>query len=117
MQDRSIDNALLALRRGIIRENGGGLEHVEALLRLRGLPIPKPCAYRDPFPSGELKRAILAALADGPKSGSDLCRHVMALREGMAYRDASKCVSNALRRLKAKGLVRRERRMWLKTQI
>ena len=39
MQDKAINNALLALRRQIIRENLDGLAEVETLLRLRGVPL------------------------------------------------------------------------------
>jgi hypothetical protein len=40
MQDKTIDGALLALRKQIIREKREGLAHVEALLALRGVHMP-----------------------------------------------------------------------------
>ncbi|NNE88641.1 MAG: hypothetical protein HKN27_11240, partial [Silicimonas sp.] len=43
MQDKTINNALLALRRQITREGGDGLNHVEALLRLRDITPPERC--------------------------------------------------------------------------
>ncbi|MTJ05746.1 MAG: hypothetical protein FH759_13765, partial [Sediminimonas qiaohouensis] len=41
MQDRTIDNALLALRKEIVRHGRDGLDHVEALLTLRGVELPE----------------------------------------------------------------------------
>lgn len=113
MQNRTINNALLALRRQIIRENGEGQDHVETLLELRSVPIPKPCAYRGAFKPKEVKRAILSALSDGPKSGPELYRHVMGMRDGLTYADARVRASSALTRLKKAGLVRREGGVWL----
>jgi len=40
MQDKSINGALLALRKQIIRGDLDGLAHVEALLVLRGADLP-----------------------------------------------------------------------------
>ena len=41
MLDKSMDGARLALRKGIIRGDGAGLEHVEALLALRRVTLPR----------------------------------------------------------------------------
>ena len=41
MQDKTINNALLALRKQIIREGGNGLDHVQALLEQRGVNMPR----------------------------------------------------------------------------
>lgn len=43
MLDKTIDSALLNLRRDLIRGGDEGLAHVEALLRLRGV-VPGPDA-------------------------------------------------------------------------
>ena len=40
MQGRTIDNALLALRKQMIRKDRDGLAHVEALLIARFVPMP-----------------------------------------------------------------------------
>ena len=40
MSERSINSALLALRKQLIRGDGLGLEHVEALLVMRGVALP-----------------------------------------------------------------------------
>ena len=39
--DKSIDRALLAPRKKIIRGNLDGLDHVEALLAMRGVDMPE----------------------------------------------------------------------------
>ena len=41
MQERTINSALLALRKQMIRGEGEGLDHVEALLALRGIHPPR----------------------------------------------------------------------------
>ena len=114
MQDRTIDNALLALRKRIIREGGEGLDHVEALLAMRGVGMPRIFALKDkPFASREVRRAILKALSDGSKSGPDIYRAVMQLRDGMDYQTAQGRVSNVLTKMRQEGLVQRRDRKWL----
>lgn len=61
MQDKTIDNALLALRRQIIRSEGDGLDHVEALLTQRGVRIPRAVQI-SPLSRGECKRLVLSML-------------------------------------------------------
>ncbi|WP_159458612.1 hypothetical protein [Roseisalinus antarcticus] len=51
MQDKTIDNALLALRKDMIRNGGDGLTHVEALLTMRGVGLPAV------LPSGSTQQA------------------------------------------------------------
>ncbi len=71
-----MENAPLALRKQIIWGDGENPTQVEALLKARDVPIPKPCAYRAPFKSRELKQAVLSALAERPQSGPDMYRHI-----------------------------------------
>ena len=69
MLDKSVDGALLALRKNIIRSKLDRLEHVEALLAMRGvdmsrvLPAKKSCVAG----RGHSRAWILDALRDGPK--------------------------------------------------
>lgn len=110
MQDKTIDNALLALRRQIIRGDGKNLAHVEALLRARGVPIPRVMncpAYR-----GEMKRLILGALRDGPRTRSEIIDHILTRRPELTRRRASQRTSQRLYVMKQAGLVRREGRVW-----
>jgi hypothetical protein len=69
------DRVLLYLRAQIIRDRLDGLDHVDALLRLRGCD---PDAYRVPpkrrrhFRNGGLRRAVLAILREhGPMTARD----------------------------------------------
>jgi|TARA_B110000908_G_C10234647_1_gene442613 hypothetical protein len=40
LQGKTINSALLALRKQIIRANGDGMDHVEAMLVIRGVHMP-----------------------------------------------------------------------------
>jgi len=113
MQDRSIDNALLALRKQIIRDSLDGLDHVEALLQMRGVAPPKG----KPKPAnaarkGGMASMILDALRECPMTLTELVAWISPKRpdvspERLYYRTAS-----ALTQLRIKGLVRREGRVW-----
>ena len=70
MQDKTIDSALLALRKHIIRGDLDGLEHVEALLTARGVAMPRVMAAKRPDVArrGYMRLCITAAIKDGPES-------------------------------------------------
>ena len=73
----TITRALVALRAELVREGGPGLEHVEALLHLRGHnlgPVPGKRPMR--FRRNKLRLAICAALRDGPLRGREIVRRV-----------------------------------------
>jgi hypothetical protein len=61
MQDKSIDGALLAPRKNIIRGRLDGLAHVEALLLLRGVDMPRvlPVKRPDAARRGHMSRMVL----------------------------------------------------------
>ena len=61
MQDRTIDNALLALH----RRGGEQADLARAILALRGVPLPRHVRDR-PLVRGRRKHLMLAALADRP---------------------------------------------------
>lgn len=63
-----MDGALTSLRAQIIRDRGPGLEHVEALILLRGCEL-QPVALKNErtLRGGALKRIILAAAQDPPQ--------------------------------------------------
>lgn len=117
MQDRTIDNALLALRRQIIREDREGLEHVEALLRLRGvrMPVVLPGKRPDAAQRGHMRRMVLRALQECPRGQAELSACVAARRPEIDADAAYHRVSLCLARLKREGLVSREGRVWLNT--
>ncbi len=98
MQDRTINAALLLLRACIIRGDGAGREHVEALLAMRGVPLPPvwPGRRPDAASSGTMKRLLLGALRDGPRPMCDLVGVVAAQRPDLSraaiYRRTDKAV-------------------------
>ena len=114
MLDKSIGGALLALRKQIIRGDGAGLEHVEALLRLRSVPIPRvlPSKRVDAARRGHMRRLVLGALRGGPKAMPDLVAHVAAHRPELGPQAAYHRTGQALQKLRLAGLVTREGRSW-----
>ncbi|WP_136634948.1 hypothetical protein [Pseudooceanicola onchidii] len=100
MQDKTINNALLALRKQIIREGGDGLDHVEALLAMRGVDMPRvliATARR-----GEMGRMVLDALRDGPKTRAQLVEYIGALRPDVPTDRLYWRVDGALSKLRGK---------------
>ena len=114
MLDKSIDGALLALRKRIIREGGKGLEHVEALLALRGVPAPRvlPPKRRDVAKRGETRRVLLGALRSGPRTLAELVDVVQAWKPDVPARLAYGRTAQALYKMQAAGLVGHEGRLW-----
>lgn len=114
MQERSIDGALLALRKATIRENRDGLEHVEALLAMRGVELPRVmlAKRKDVVGKGRMRRLVLNALKDGPLPLPAIAAHVSAGRPEISYKAAYIRTGQALARMKLAGLVRRDGRLW-----
>ncbi|MDF0601270.1 hypothetical protein P1J78_11060 [Psychromarinibacter sp. C21-152] len=114
MQDKTINNALLALRRQIDRDNLDGMDHVEALLSLRGVPIPRLSPARKPDVAGKgvMARMIIEALQAGHSTQSGVTAHVAARRPDLSEWDAYRRTSLCLARLKRSGRVVREGRAW-----
>lgn len=115
MQDRTIDNALLALRKQIIRDSLDGLDHVEALLQMRGVDAPRvmPPKRKDVAKRGHMTALVLEALRIGPKTAEVVTAYVAPRRPELTPEAAKKRTSQALTKLKMRGLVRREGRVWL----
>ncbi|MEW9919466.1 hypothetical protein AB2B41_07625 [Marimonas sp. MJW-29] len=115
MQDRTIDSALLALRKQIIRNKGEGLEHVEELLRMRGVHMPRvlPPKRKDVAPRGMMTAMLLEALRDGPMTLREATAYVAKRRPELEPDFAYGRTLRVLVKLKAKGLVQREGRLWL----
>lgn len=110
MQDKTINNALIAL----YKAGGQQGEIAEYLLRLRDVEPPRLVSRcEDPFRRNHIRVAILEALADGPKTGPEIVRHVMQYRDGWGYMDAQRRMSTALTKMKLAGLVRHEGQVWL----
>ena len=111
MQDRTINNALLALHRQISLAQGDGLEHVEALMRLRSLRRPK-CYQTQPLRRGGTQAIVLAALATGPKTNTELGAAIRRVRPDLTRKAAANRSYQALLRMEGTGLVLREGRVW-----
>ncbi|MCA0870956.1 hypothetical protein LCL97_08975 [Seohaeicola saemankumensis] len=114
MQDKTINGALLALRKQIIRGNLDGLSQVETLLQLRGVQLPRvmPAKRSDVARRGQMRIIILDALRGGPKRLPEIAAHVVQCRPDADTERAYKRVSVVLTKMKAEGLVRHEGRVW-----
>jgi len=102
-----LDFQLYRIRAQIVRDGMDGLDHVDALLRLRGCDpeaVHIPRKTNRTFKRGKLRRAILAALRNGPKTGGEIARQVSP--------DALYLAHNGLKAMKRKGLVVREGKVW-----
>lgn len=115
MQDKSIDGALLALRKQIIRGDLEGLEHVEALLGIRGVPMPRvmPVKRPDAARRGHMRWIVLDAIRSGCSSYRAIVGYVSERRPDIAYKAAYSRTGQTLWKLRMAGLVRREGRVWL----
>lgn len=109
----TVTRALRNLRGQIIRNVGPGLEHVEALLLLRGDtlgPVPRKMGPIH-FKRGKLRVAIFAGLRDGPLTGPQVVERVCA-DHGLAYKAMYRSVYTQLGDMKCKGLLRHEGALW-----
>ncbi len=104
--DESINISLYYLRAQIIRGPLDGLEHVEALMKLRGLDLealPVPEKRNRRFRKGQLRQAILDELRKGPRTSRQIAEAIGHDRNNFAH---------TLQTLKARGVVRLEGRVW-----
>ena len=108
----TITRALRNLRARIIRNGEPGMEHVEALLQLRGDnlgPVPRkanPC-----FRRGKLRVAIFTAFRGGPCTGPEVVARVCEAH-GLAYEAMYRSAYAQLRQMKKAGQLRHEGRLW-----
>jgi len=108
----TITRALRNLRAQIIRNGEPGLEHVEALLMLRGDnlgPVPRKATCH--FRRGKLRLAIFAALRGGPCTGPEVVTRVCEAH-GLAYGAMYRSVYSQLGQMKKAGQLRHEGRLW-----
>lgn len=110
MLDKSIDGALLALRKQIIRGKLDGLDHVEALLVMRGVGIPTVLPARRSCAAGrgQTRAMVLDVLRDGPKPRKDIVRHVAALRPQIPPEVVYARVDKVLWKTRKSGLIDRD---------
>ena len=106
MQDRTIDSALLNLRKQIAQGDGVGLAHVEALLRQRGVEMRTVSRVRmKATRSGVLTHMILEALKDGPQTARYVSHRIDERRPELGFDKAHMFAARALTKLKKRGLV------------
>lgn len=112
-KDETLNAALHFMRCQIVRDGAEGLDHVDALLRLRGVDpesLPMPQKRPKHFARGRLRIAIMEALRDGPMTGADLARRVQG--NGLDYAAAYKRVYQCLDAMKRAGVVKRNGGKW-----
>lgn len=112
----TIARVLYQVRAEIVREGGDGLEHADALLRVRGLDpeaFDVPAKLERVFEGrGARQRAVLAALGEGPATLPEVCDRVAKQNPGTdagaIYQSIAVCLGN----LKRRGAVRHVERQW-----
>ncbi|TCP27633.1 hypothetical protein EV656_101542 [Rhodovulum adriaticum] len=112
-KDESLVSGLHFLRCRLIREGLPGVEHADALLRGLGVDpetLPTPQKVPKSYKRGELQRAILEALRNGPLTGLEITKRVSG---DLPYKAAYKRTYIALNRMKKAGTVKHEGRLWL----
>ncbi len=114
MQDKSIDGALLALRKQIIREKRDGLAHIEALLALRGVHPPRVmlAKRKDVAKRGHMRAWLLDALRVRPMRLAELVDVVCQHQPDVAYDRISRRTSNVLWKMRRNGFIVNEKRVW-----
>lgn len=114
MLDKTIDSALLALRRQIIREGQEGLVEVETLLRLRGVSMLKvlPPKRKDVAGKGAMRLILLEGIGRGYRSQRTLTAYVMQRRPELSREDAYTRTSLALAKMRKAGQARCEAGVW-----
>lgn len=105
---------MLALRKATIREGRVGLAHVEALLVMRGVHMPAllPAKKPDAARRGAMSLLVLEFLKGGPKPLPDIAAHVASKRPEIDERAAYIRTTQAMDRLKRRGMVRIDVGVW-----
>lgn len=109
MQDKTINNALLALRKQIIRGDLDGLAQVETLLRMRGVDMPRvlPAKRSDVARKGQMPKLVSEALRGAPMTTIQVADYVARNRPELTPEAAKKRAGLCLTKLKRRGMVRR----------
>ncbi|NJM81883.1 MAG: hypothetical protein HC844_04705 [Tabrizicola sp.] len=116
MQDKTITNALIILRKQIIRGKLDGPAHVYALLAARGIDPAKvrvgPKRKPDQARQGMMRLMVLEALRDGPRTAREVAAQIASWRPEIPPEATHKRTTQAMDRLRVAGLVKREGRLW-----
>lgn len=100
MQDRTINNALLAL----VRRRDEQSDLAEQLLKLRGVSVPKVYQF-NPFRRGECAKLVIGVLQQGPMTCPQVTDALTDHRPDLTRRRLNHRVYKALRRLEERGVV------------
>lgn len=108
MQDKTIDNALLALR----KQGGHQGKLADVILDMRGVSVPSH--YQgEPMRRSETALLLIEKLGKGPQSTAQLAEAVHKLRPNITRRAAYNRAYQALLRLEERGVVKRLDGVWL----
>lgn len=107
MQDKTINNALLALA----KQGGSQAKLADVLLEMRGVKW-SGITQDNHFKRGGTKHFVLNTLKRGPMTSWELGEVIREVRPEIGPDAAYNRAYQALRRLKDRGLVRREGRVW-----
>ena len=113
LKPETITRALAALRAELMREGGLGLEHVEALLQLRGnnlAPVPRKAPPQQ-FKRNRLRLAIRIALRGGPITGPEIVKRIAA-SHGLDYGEIYRSVYSQLGQMRRAGVLAHEGALW-----
>ncbi len=116
MLPRTKINVLLQIRADIIRDGLEGLEHVNALLVLRGVDPASQHVRRkaplDRFRQCEVRRFIKTTLGDGPMRRGELATILGKVQPHLSEHATKIRCNNALQRLQRDGFVARGKCLW-----
>lgn len=108
--DEMINSSLHYLRARTICEGLDGLEHIEAIMRIRGLDLEAihvPRKNKRRFRNGALRAAVMGVMREGSYTSREIADRLECQRSS---------VHKCLRTLEAYGVVRREGRVCHLTQ-
>lgn len=114
IKEDTIVSVLHFLRQEAEREGFDTLPHIDAILASRGIDPETPQTPRKTphaFKKGELQRKVIEALRE-PRTGPEIVR---AIDSPLPYSETYKRVYIVLQRLKGRGSVGREGRVWFNT--
>ena len=107
--DERIERVLFFIKSEIVRDGLDGVEHVDALLQMRGIDPDKfkiPAKIPRIFKGRNgMRRAVLLALKQGPASTKEIASRICEANEGICVEETWRSVSVCLSGLKRRGTV------------
>ena len=111
IKEETIVSVLHFLRQEAVREGFDTLAHIDAVLTARGIDpetLQTPRKTPKAFAKGELQRKVLEALRE-PRTGPEIVR---LIDSPLPYKETYKRVYIVLHRLKGRGLIGCQGRVW-----